>query len=137
VSSHLSLYCAESKVRNSTKKFLVDEITTLRHHLEATHAVSDHELWSHISLTGFKGKYRNWAKSSNFELKLPGDVKQQKEAAEKVTRTLDRDLVKKKLTDRVVPYSNKLFRQAAIEWLIATDQVCQYPVHSHFLLTSR
>ena len=29
-------------------------------------------------------------------------------------------------SERVVPYSDKVFREAAIEWLIATDQVC-YP----------
>jgi hypothetical protein len=55
--------------------------------------------------------------------KLPGDVKKRKEAAEEVTRTLDRDLVEKKMSERVVPYSDKLFRRAAVEWLVATDQV--------------
>ena len=55
--------------------------------------------------------------------KLPGDVKKRKEAAEEVTRTLDRDLREKKMSERVIPYSDKLFRRAAIEWLVATDQV--------------
>jgi hypothetical protein len=55
--------------------------------------------------------------------KLPGDNKKRKEAAEEVTRTLDRDLREKKVSERVVPYSDKLFRRAAIEWLVATDQV--------------
>ena len=55
--------------------------------------------------------------------KLPGDVKKRKEAAAEVTRTLDRDLVEKKLSERVVPYSDKLFRRTAVEWLVATDQV--------------
>ena len=63
-------------------------------------------------------------KTANFESKLPGDVTKRKAAAEKVTRTLDRDLVEKKLAERVIPYSDKVFRQAAIEWLVATDQVC-------------
>jgi hypothetical protein len=45
--------------------------------------------------------------------------------AEHATRTLDRDLKEKKLKDRVVPYTDKAFRQAAIEWLVATDQVSQ------------
>lgn len=39
-----------------------------------------------------------------------------------MTRTLDRDLREKKLKERVVPYTDKAFRQAAIEWLVATDQ---------------
>jgi hypothetical protein len=55
--------------------------------------------------------------------KLPGDIKKRKEAVERATRTLDQDLVEKKLSDRVIPYSDKLFRQASIEWLVATDQV--------------
>jgi hypothetical protein len=40
-----------------------------------------------------------------------------------VTRTLDRDLREKKLAERAVPYTDKAFHQAAIEWLVATDQV--------------
>jgi len=27
--------------------------------------------------------------------------------------------------ERTIPYTDALFRDAAIEWLIATDQVCQ------------
>jgi hypothetical protein len=71
----------------------------------------------------FQGKYRKWAKSIRFESRLPGDVKKRKAAAELVTRTLDRDLKEKTITERVVPYSDKAFRRAAIEWLVATDQV--------------
>jgi hypothetical protein len=55
--------------------------------------------------------------------KLPGDVKKHKKAAEDVIRTLDRDLRETIISERVVPYSDKLFCQAAIEWLAATDQV--------------
>jgi hypothetical protein len=54
--------------------------------------------------------------------KLPGDVKRRKEAAEVVIRTLDPDLREKKNEQRI-PYSNKNFRRAAVEWLVATDQV--------------
>ena len=42
---------------------------------------------------------------------------------EEVTRTLDRDLREKKISEWVVPYSHKIFRRAAVEWLVATDQV--------------
>jgi hypothetical protein len=76
-----------------------------------------------LHLISVQGKYRNWAKGANFESKLPGDVRKRKAAAEEVTRTLDRDLREKKLTERVLPYTDKLFRQAATEWLVATDQV--------------
>jgi hypothetical protein len=58
-----------------------------------------------------------------YESKLPGDIKKRKAAAELVTRTLDRDLREKKVIERVVPYSDKTFRRAAIEWLVASDQV--------------
>lgn len=78
-------------------------------------------LISDISLG--QGKYHNWAKSVNFISKLPGDIKKRKAAAEEATRTLDRDLREKKPSEWVVPYSDKLFRQAAVEWLVATDQV--------------
>jgi len=78
-------------------------------------------LISDISLV--QGKYRNWAKSANFISKLPRDIKKRKAAAEEATRTLDRDLREKKFSERVVPYSDKLFRRAAVEWLVATDQV--------------
>ena len=64
-----------------------------------------------------------WAKSANFLSKLPGDVKKRKADAEEVSRTLDCDLREKKLSERVVAYSDKLFRRVAIEWLAATDQV--------------
>jgi hypothetical protein len=55
--------------------------------------------------------------------KLPGDVKKRKEATELATRTLDQDLVEKKSSAHVTPYSDKLFCQSSVEWLIATDQV--------------
>ncbi|KAI0246225.1 hypothetical protein BJV78DRAFT_1135724, partial [Lactifluus subvellereus] len=88
---------------------------TLRRHLEANHS----------------GKYRNWAKSVNFLSKLPGDVKKRKEAAEEVTHTLDRDL-REKIPERIVVYSDKLFRQAVVEWLMATDQPIYALEHPKF-----
>ncbi|KAG2059949.1 hypothetical protein BDR06DRAFT_873088, partial [Suillus hirtellus] len=33
---------------------------------------------------------------------------------------------------QVIPYSNKLFKQAAIEWLVATDQPIQALKHPKF-----
>ncbi|KAI0277661.1 hypothetical protein BC826DRAFT_927679 [Russula brevipes] len=53
-------------------------------------------------------------------------------------RTLDSDLVEKKLSERVVHYSHKLFRQVAVEWLVATDQPIQALQHPKFreLITS-
>jgi len=83
-------------------------------------------------LVSFQGKYRNWAKSVKFISKLPGDIKKRKEAAEQATQTLDQDLVKKKLSAHVILYTDKSFRHATVEWLVATDQVnC-----SHLVLIS-
>jgi len=51
-----------------------------------------------------QGKYRMWAKSANFESKLPGDVTARKKKAEQAQRTLNASLVEKKLTKKVVPF---------------------------------
>ena len=59
-------------------------------------------------------------------------MKKRKAAAETVTRTLDRDLRERKLANRVLLYSNKLFQQAAIEWLVATDQPIRALEHPRF-----
>ncbi|KAH9981726.1 hypothetical protein BJV77DRAFT_955093 [Russula vinacea] len=94
-------------LRTRDDKSIVNEVTTLRRHLEAYHV----------------GKYRKWAEENNFESRLPGDIRRCKAAAaELVVRTLDRDLVEKKITERIVKYTDQSFRQTAIEWLIATDQ---------------
>ena len=58
-----------------------------------------------------------------YESKLPGDVRKRKVAAKLVTWTLDHDLQEKKLTEWVVPYTDKTFHQAVIEWLVTSDQV--------------
>ncbi|KAF8802673.1 hypothetical protein BYT27DRAFT_7111869, partial [Phlegmacium glaucopus] len=89
---------------------------TLRRHLEAHHL----------------GKYRKWAQGAKYESRLPGDIKKRKVAAELVTQTLDRNLREKKLTEQVVPYTDKAFHQAAIEWLVATDQPIQALEHPKF-----
>jgi hypothetical protein len=54
---------------------------------------------------------------------LPGDVKARKAKAEKRQQTIDAHLTEHKVAEQVVPYSDKLFKKAAIEWLVATDQV--------------
>ena len=45
------------------------------------------------------------------------------EAAKKTQSQLDPHLREREPKTRVVPYTDALFRQVAIEWLIATDQV--------------
>lgn len=69
-----------------------------------------------------QGWYHKWAKSVKYESKLLGNVKKHKAAMELVTWTLDQDLKEKKIAEQAVPYSDSTFYQAAIEWLVATDQ---------------
>ena len=54
---------------------------------------------------------------------LPGDVKARKVKAERAQWTINLHLTKHKLAECVLPYLDKLFKKAAIEWLVATDQV--------------
>ncbi|KAG1830039.1 hypothetical protein EV424DRAFT_1301465, partial [Suillus variegatus] len=92
------------------------ETTTLRRHAEAN----------------FVGKYRTWAKKNSFESMLPGDVRACKEKAEHDQEIITSHLTERKITERIVPYADSLFKQAAIEWLIATDQPIQAFKHPKF-----
>ncbi|KAJ7312630.1 hypothetical protein DFH08DRAFT_707697, partial [Mycena albidolilacea] len=101
---------------------LVAEITTLRRHLGKYHA----------------DIYRTWAKKNNFESKLEEDIQARKKAAADAEeaklklhqQTLEPHLREK--PERVVPYSDDLFRDAALEWLIATDQPIDALNHPKF-----
>jgi hypothetical protein len=55
---------------------------------------------------------------------LPGDVKACKEKAERTQQMINLHLTECKLSERVLPYSDKQFKKAAIKWLVSTDQVC-------------
>lgn len=57
---------------------------------------------------------------------LPGDVKARKKKAERNQQAIDAHLTERKLAERVMPYSDKLFKKAAIAWLVATNQVRLY-----------
>jgi len=56
---------------------------------------------------------------------LPEDVQERKLAAVTTVKqgTLDSNVREVAPMERVVPYSDKLFREAAVEWLISTSQV--------------
>ncbi|KAI0245465.1 hypothetical protein BJV78DRAFT_1111205, partial [Lactifluus subvellereus] len=45
---------------------------------------------------------------------------------------LDRDLKEMKTSERVIPYTDNAFREAAIEWLISSDQPIQALEHPKF-----
>ncbi|KAG2033657.1 hypothetical protein BDR03DRAFT_871638 [Suillus americanus] len=109
---------AHSHQINRKQCILVNESTTLRRHAEANFAV--------------RGKYRQWAKKHSFESMLPGDIKSRKEKAEQAQQTINSHLTERKLAERVIPYSDKLFKRAAIKWLVATDQPIQALDHPKF-----
>jgi hypothetical protein len=55
---------------------------------------------------------------------LPEDTKRRRENAKASSQTrLDSHLKEKPAKEMVIPYTDQAFREAAIEWLIATDQV--------------
>ncbi|KAJ7865748.1 hypothetical protein B0H14DRAFT_2347806, partial [Mycena olivaceomarginata] len=76
------------------------------------------------------------AKKEGFTSALPGDLKKQKEKEASGTPdsqpTLDNHLRDIPPKERVIPYSHEAFRQAAIEWLVATDQPIDVLEHPKF-----
>ncbi|KAF8484310.1 hypothetical protein JB92DRAFT_3131662 [Gautieria morchelliformis] len=85
---------------------LVSDTTTQRRHIE--------------SLENHKAKYNTWACTNNFESKLPKELK-----AKVNQGTLDNHLKEMPKKEQVVPFTNATFCDAAIEWLIITDQAIQ------------
>ncbi|KAF9226058.1 hypothetical protein BS17DRAFT_697772, partial [Gyrodon lividus] len=70
--------------------------------------------------------YHKWCKVNNFESKLPDDVKARKTAATAKNMrqgTLDDHVWEIGPGEHILPYTDKLFCEAAVEWLITTNQV--------------
>ncbi|KAL1939214.1 hypothetical protein VTO73DRAFT_10255 [Trametes versicolor] len=79
--------------------------------------------------------YHVWAKANDFMSMLPRDTDARRKqlAKQKATQsTLTLHLREKPPPPSVVKYTNALFRDAAIEWLIATDQPIQALEHPAF-----
>ncbi|KAI9441106.1 hypothetical protein F5148DRAFT_988976, partial [Russula earlei] len=77
-----------------------------------------------------------WSKSSNFLLMLPEDSKTRcKEALDKVMEQsqVDDHFHPTNPDDRPMPYSNEVFKEAALQWLIKTDQPIAAFEHPSFL----
>ncbi|RPD52271.1 hypothetical protein L226DRAFT_447447, partial [Lentinus tigrinus ALCF2SS1-7] len=95
-------------------------ITSLRRHMESHH----------------KALYLDWCDKNNFLSMLPKCVKKCRDAAEQESQsqsTLDPHLREKPApAELVVKYTDALFREAAIEWLVATDQPIQALEHPAF-----
>lgn len=70
--------------------------------------------------------YQEWCLKNDFESKLPKVVKARKAALDKEAerqQTLHAHLKDLPQKERVIKYTEQCFREAAIRWLIATDQV--------------
>jgi hypothetical protein len=82
--------------------------------------------------------YHKWAKKNQFTSKLPNDVRERKKATKEKTAsqlTLDPYLWDCPVKEKVIPWTDTLFQEAAIEWLITTDQVIHYQSESNMCLT--
>ncbi|KAF6745562.1 hypothetical protein DFP72DRAFT_824235, partial [Ephemerocybe angulata] len=101
---------------------IVAESTTLRRHLQFLH----------------QGPYYKWCKQNDFESQLPDDVAERKAAAAASEAKKSGQSTQPPITDhltedpQLLPFTNALFQQAAIEWLIATDQPISALEHPRF-----
>ena len=69
--------------------------------------------------------YQKWAEDNNFLSMLPKDAENRRNNAQADKQShLDSHLREKPRKETVTPYTDKRFRDAAIEWLVSTDQVC-------------
>ncbi|KAG1792995.1 uncharacterized protein HD556DRAFT_1213692, partial [Suillus plorans] len=95
----------------------VNEITTMRRHMDALH----------------RNEYIQWAKDNKFMSMLPKDTKRRKlDAAADSQARLDTHLREPQPKEQIIPYSDAIFREAAIEWLIETDQPIDALNHKSF-----
>ena len=70
--------------------------------------------------------YQKWVELNNFLLMLLKDAeKHPKDIHDKNQPHLNPHLWEKPQRERIIPYTNELFCDAAIEWLVSTDQVCK------------
>ncbi|KAF8810031.1 hypothetical protein BYT27DRAFT_7034719, partial [Phlegmacium glaucopus] len=81
--------------------------------------------------------YEKWAKSTGFLSMLPKDSAAQKVAEVAAVAKLHQGRVDQhfepvKPGDKPSPYSDKIFRDAAIQWLVQTDQPIQALKHPAF-----
>ncbi|KAJ7844508.1 hypothetical protein B0H14DRAFT_2224154, partial [Mycena olivaceomarginata] len=101
---------------------IVADPSTVRRHLASTHAP----------------EYHKWCAKTGFVSRLAADVKERKQAeaaADAEVKRLHQQTLEPHLREkpeRVIPYSDELWREAALEWLIATDQPVSALNHPKF-----
>jgi len=109
---------------------LVAKVTSLCCHVESCHKVSNILIGRMLASWHclLQAKYDLWCLKNNFESKLPKAIKSRKEAQAAVEDAkqlmLHPHLKEQPPLETYVAYSDALFREAAIEWLVSTDQVC-------------
>ena len=107
----------------------MNEATTLRRHVESYHKVNIQNIINimRANVCLSQAAYDKWCGLNNFQSKLPKVVRECKNAALAADRakqqSLDPHLTKEQPREKMVPYSDDLFRDAAIQWLIETHQV--------------
>ncbi|KAF8499369.1 hypothetical protein JB92DRAFT_2555294, partial [Gautieria morchelliformis] len=81
--------------------------------------------------------YNKWACTHNFDSKLPKVLKAKPVQAEDAVARFEQGMLDEHLKEipkkeQVVPFSNMILRDAAIEWVIVTDQPNQALGHPSF-----
>ncbi|KAI9453639.1 hypothetical protein F5148DRAFT_985456 [Russula earlei] len=90
-------------------------MTTLRQHMQSSH----------------KAVYQKWAETNRFLSMLPKDAENRRKDAETNNQScLDPHPQEK--PQNTIPYTDELFRNAAIEWLMSTNQPIQAFKHPSF-----
>ena len=80
-----------------------------------------------LTLIIFYAPYHKWAKANNFNSMLPENTKVccAKVLEENIHQmNVDDHFKPAPKEEKPDPYSDELFKEAAIEWLIKTNQVC-------------
>ncbi|KAJ3562023.1 hypothetical protein NP233_g9835 [Leucocoprinus birnbaumii] len=98
---------------------LVNEVSTLRRHMQAQHQAA----------------YYRWIEKVNIKSMLPRNRKKKAEqAAQQATQaTLNSHLGEKPVKECIIKYMDAVFKQAAIEWLAATNQLISAVEHPKFI----
>ena len=96
-----------------------------------------HILTCTLILSSYQGRYRKWCKVNNFVSMLPEDSKACCDAvAEKLKQLqLNDHFTVIPEEEKPTPYTGEVFKEAAIQWLIETDQVlfcCSFKTHLWF-----
>ncbi len=95
--------------------------------MEAKHAVRALYEMDDTFFDCLQNQYRKWAKVNKFNSMLPSDAKKRKKAV--IDDNLRQTHVMEHFSvappeDKPVPFGDATFKEAALEWLIQTDQVC-------------